>query len=266
MTTDTQNFWQVSSRIMQEASDRAKTLPANTVQVWPGGAKFTTIQAAINSILDASPALQYQVSIGPGTYNERVELKANIFLGGAGQDQTTISIPATTMPSGTLMTAGDGGASMLTVLSTGSAEGNYCCALYIMMPGAFNASGLTLTATDAGNGNCNVFGVTNQNGANSGTVHIGSSTITATVVNQTSGAVGVVGEMSGFSYDIELSTIVGGGAGGTGLLCTNQATATVEDTTLTGLNWTLWNYDLQSPITATRCTFNGPVSGGVIVN
>ncbi len=48
---------------------------------------FTSIQDAIESIHDADQKLQYQVLIGPGTYNERVKTKEYIFVVGAGLDR-----------------------------------------------------------------------------------------------------------------------------------------------------------------------------------
>lgn len=55
---------------------------------------YLTITAAMASILDASPAKRYAISIGPGTYTEPlVHLKANVQLIGTSTLLTRLSIP-----------------------------------------------------------------------------------------------------------------------------------------------------------------------------
>jgi len=55
---------------------------------------FLTVTAAMASILDASPAKRYAISIGPGTYTEAlVHLKANVQLIGTSTLLTRLAIP-----------------------------------------------------------------------------------------------------------------------------------------------------------------------------
>ncbi|MBL7733497.1 MAG: hypothetical protein JNM88_20175, partial [Chitinophagaceae bacterium] len=98
----------------------AAALPANTVQVWPGGTSFTTIQAAINSITGASQQEQYQVAVGPGTYNENVVMKDYVYVIGSGQDVTIITAPPQSSPfNGVVNSASGGGISELTINAPG---------------------------------------------------------------------------------------------------------------------------------------------------
>lgn len=266
-TTEVQNSKTATHAILKDGHERAKGMPSNTVKVWPGGAAFTSIQAAIDSITDASPQLQYQVAIGPGTYHEAVWLKDNVFLSGSGQDQTIVTMPGNLVAGGVLMSAGNCGAGMMTVISTGGAAANtYACALYFAIDGTFTGSGLTLTATDSGNASNSVLAVTNLGGSNATSIILSNCTINAVTVNGTSACVGAHIVAPATTLNIELSTVSGGGSGGVGILTYGQATAVVEDCTVSGQNWSLDNDDNQSPITATGCTLNGPTSAGVIVN
>ena len=63
---------------------------ANVVVVSAAGGDFTSIQAAIDSIGDASDENRYLVWIGPGVYEESVTTKAGVDLRGAGQDLTVV--------------------------------------------------------------------------------------------------------------------------------------------------------------------------------
>ena len=55
-----------------------------------GGGGYTSIQAAVDSILGASADAPYLVWVAPGTYDESVTLKPYVHLQGAGQDVTII--------------------------------------------------------------------------------------------------------------------------------------------------------------------------------
>ena len=111
----------------------------NVVIVAKSGGDYTTVQAAIDSISDASAANPYLVWVAPGEYSEVVTMKAHVHLQGAGQEATVItsaaggaSWPPTTA---TLVLAGDtslrdltvdnGGTSILSValMATGGATG-----------------------------------------------------------------------------------------------------------------------------------------------
>jgi hypothetical protein len=63
---------------------------AQTVVAKSGG-DFTSVQAALNSITDASGSKHYLVWVGPGTYNGRVQMKRFVDIEGAGELATRIT-------------------------------------------------------------------------------------------------------------------------------------------------------------------------------
>jgi hypothetical protein len=66
----------------------------NLVVVAKSGGDFASVQAAIDSISDATEANAYLVWVAPGVYEEQVEMKPHVHLQGAGQDVTTIASDA----------------------------------------------------------------------------------------------------------------------------------------------------------------------------
>lgn len=81
---------------------------ANVIVVSPSGGDFTSIQAAIDSVTDASAVNPYLIWIGPGVYEEPVTTKDGIDLHGAGRDLVVIRSP---LPgsTGSLVTLGGNG-------------------------------------------------------------------------------------------------------------------------------------------------------------
>ncbi|MGD2077146.1 MAG: hypothetical protein PVH18_02110 [Chloroflexota bacterium] len=98
------------------------------VTVAKSGADFTSIQAAIDSITDASSDNRYLVWVGPGRYNERVTLKNYVYLQGVEQWETVIEYAAGSASyppdTATLTLSGNSRVRRLTVLSYGTAVHN----------------------------------------------------------------------------------------------------------------------------------------------
>ena len=100
----------------------------NVVVVAKSGGDFTSVQAAIDSISDASAGNPYQVWIAPGVYQEQVVMQPHVHLQGAGQQVTVITSAAastTTPPTlATLVMAGNTSLRDLTVVNTGAGPHN----------------------------------------------------------------------------------------------------------------------------------------------
>lgn len=272
MSTVTENhtaFTEQSNALMKEAGARATEQAANSVTVWPGGQSFTTIQAAINSITKAGPQVQYQVAIGPGTYNENVVMKDYVYLVGAGQDATLITAPGQQQfANGVVNSASNCGISELSIQPTGGEWGVCPIGIKIVGNGKFHISGVNIKSSDSNVPGANVRGISNNTGSYTGFVLIGNSTITVAGVNDSTCVAiecfGTPGDPNTLTLDIELSTITS--TTGWGVSLAVAATATLLDSTISAPVYALNNSDGMSPITANQCKINGPVSPGVVVN
>lgn len=269
-TNTLQAFIDASNTIFAEGLKRAETLPANTVQVWPGGATFTSIQAAIDSITDANPQMQYQVAVGSGTYNEKITMKAYVFVVGSGATNTFITSQGQGgAPVGIVTSSDNAGLSEVTLTATGGGWGTWPTGIKIggTGNGKFHASGVTIIVTDSGNGGNNVRGITNNTGNYGAQIVLGKCIIKADGVEQST-LVGIEAfGANGFNLYIELTSInVAGGSQNYGVSTAAGAITTLADSKITANTWALYDSDNISTITANQCTINGPVSGGVIVN
>jgi hypothetical protein len=269
-TESVQAFANQSKDLLSQSKQFTTSLPPNTVQVWPGGATFTSIQAAINSITDAGPQVQYQVAVGAGTYNEYVAMKDYVYITGAGIGTTIITAAGQPSPfSGVVNSASYCGIGELSIIATGGSWGVWPTGIKICGSGPFHISGVAITSSDSNLGGNNVRGITNNTGSYTGNIIIGSSTI------QTSGAAdsGTTaiecfgnGSAGGFTLFIELTAIESQGSQSFGVTLAVGASATLEDSKITANVWALDNSDGMSPIVANQCTITGPVSPGVTVN
>ncbi|HEY0678729.1 MAG TPA: hypothetical protein VGD17_10610 [Chitinophagaceae bacterium] len=261
------SFTRLSDSLFAEAAERAAALPANTVQVWPGGQTYPSIQQAINSITDAGPQLQYQVSVGAGTFNESVVMKDYVYITGAGQDITIITAPAQmNIGVGVVNSASNCGISEVTINAPGGSWGSTPIGIKIMSSGNFHISGVTINSSDSNIPGNNVRGISNNTGSYSGNVILGQSTINATGTNETT-AVGIeLFGMSGFNIFVNLSTIQVNCPSSFGVSLAAGANATLDSSKIIATTWALYNSDGSSPITANQCSISGPVSSGVVVN
>ena len=95
----------------------------NVIVVAKGGGDFVSIQAALDSITDASVANPYLVWVAPGVYTEQVTMKPYVVIEGAGDNLTTITYPGSdTYETGTVIGADDSELRRLTVENTGGFE------------------------------------------------------------------------------------------------------------------------------------------------
>ncbi len=266
LTNELLAFKTASASIMTEVSARAMTLPANTVQVWPGGATFSTIQAAINSIGNAGPTLQYQVAVGPGTYNENVTMKDYVFIAGAGSTQTIVTAPGQqSFASGVINSASNCGISNMQLAATGGSWGSCPLAIKICGQDKFHISGIIATTSDNGNAGNNIRGISNNTGG-TGNVIIGQSKFIANATDPSGVSVAIEGFNQPLTYFIELTDLLATGNAAYGLTTVAGCSATITDSTIQAATWALYNSDQMSPITANQCKIIGPVSAGVTVN
>lgn len=272
LSTEMSSFIKTSDAIFAEGKTRATALPDNTVQVFPGGATFSTIQAAIDSINNASPQLQYQVSVGPGTYKENVTMKDYVYVIGAGQTATTITAPPSqNFASGVVNSASGCGISQVTLNAIGGGWGACPAGVKINGSGKFHISGVTINSGGPGDVGNNTRGITNNTGSYTGNLVLGSS-----IINLQGGdsCTGVGVDLFGF-YGvpnppvllIDVSSIqVTSNAQTFGVATSGGATVTLDDSKVIASTFALYNSDGQSLITANQCTIDGPVSSGVVVN
>ncbi len=101
-----------------------------TVATTAGAAQFTSIQAALDSITD-NATTSYLVRVGPGVYGERVTMKQNVDIVGAGEDVTLITAGGASAASDATVTgAPDAELRDLTVENTGGG-GNHATAFAV---------------------------------------------------------------------------------------------------------------------------------------
>jgi len=100
----------------------------NVVIVAQSGGDFTSVQAAINSITDATAGNPYLVWVAPGVYEEQVTMNPYVHLQGAGQEATVISSTAASSDwpptQATLLLASDTSLRDLTVGNSGAGDAN----------------------------------------------------------------------------------------------------------------------------------------------
>jgi Pectinesterase len=260
-------FRKSSAVIFAEAFAKAQALPPNMIQVWPGGATFSTIQSAIDSIGNASPQLQYQVAVGSGTYKETVTMKDYVYIVGSGQTNTFITAQGQGgSPTGVVNTASNCGISELTITATGGGWGTWPAAVKLMGTGKFHISGVTMISSDSGNPGNNVRGITNNTGSYGGQLIIGQCIIKASGVDQSTTEAMELFGMNGLTVYMELTAIEVAASQSFGVTTAVGANVTLTDCKITASTWALYNSDGMSPITANQCAINGPVSNGVVVN
>ena len=102
----------------------------NTVIVAKSGGDYTTVTAALASIIDAGADNAYLIYVAPGTYTETVTMKPHVDIEGAGELTTRITYTgsSTSLFTGTVVGADDAELRFLTVENTGGAS--YAVAIY----------------------------------------------------------------------------------------------------------------------------------------
>jgi hypothetical protein len=243
--------------------------PPDTVIVTDGmgrQTKFSTINAALKSITDASAGNEYSVSIGPGTYNETISLKPWVFVKGASQTSTVISgSVGAGVP--TVTAAANSGLSFCGITASGAKPDQRVVAVAVASSPSFVLSECNLTANDAGVAQVNVFGITVDypSGGNS-TAFASFLQINITAENPDSYTTGIVVSNAGL-LQIESSSISPtAGVLAIGGASINAAGLDLDTCTVSGNDYALYLDDSGATCTATDCMIEGPVSPGVVIH
>jgi hypothetical protein len=195
------------------------------VEVAKSGDDFTSIQTAIDSILDAGPDHPYLVWIAPGVYVETVTMKDYVDVQGAGQQATRITAAGFGVgTAGTLTTANHSELRDLTVENTGGAA--FATAVFING----TAPRLTdITALASGDGN-----------------------ISAAIFSDASASPVI---------DHAILQARGGGFNHYTLYSRGSSILDVRDTTLTALEGNLLNYAVMGTVNSTTNLSNAVMWG-----
>lgn len=252
-------------------SDGAEPVGPNVVTVSPGGAIFSTISAAIESITDASLQKQYLLTVSEGKFNERVVMKPWVFVQGSGQENTTITAPPTAdaFSRGTVVGASNSGISNLTISCPGGSWGEWSSALVCANAIAFYAEGLLLAVDDLGNAGLNLQTVgidINLPNSGSSQVYFAYCYIQSTGQNSESTSVNLMAYDSAYVEVTNSKLIAQGGGQSFGATVDGGASLNIFDSYAKGGTYALYIASVGA-ITATNCQIDGPVSSGVqIIN
>ena len=243
---------------------------SNSVEVQPGGRTFPTINAALASITDNKLQKQYILYVGPGTYNEKVQMKPYVSIQGADRDTTIITQPAASdaFSGGTVMAASNCTLANVTVSSLGGHWGSYSTAVSCSGAVNFSIDNSILIVDDQ-----------NQAGINQCTLNAALNTfeppsqirasyclIKCTAQNNQSGsaAVGIAEQSTANIFESKL--VATGGRQPFGVITGRSSQVNIDDSYIEGSYFALYDSDGGSIITANQCQINGPVSNGVVVN
>lgn len=240
----------------------------NQVTVYPGGKTFPTIQAAIDSIPNNLQGPDYYtVSIGAGTYPERVTLKPWVVLYGGSPDQVVISAPpASVQASGVLTAASNTGVNGLTVLCQGGSWGNFATALYAQDVVNFQMAGSIFKASDAGAAGLNLATAQIDLWAQSASAFNASDCDFIAEAKSSQSVATCVNIWNRANVNINYFSVVQatGGMQNYGVISGGACTTLLQDSKLIGSTYAVYLPEGGSA-TAARCTIDGPVSSGVII-
>ena len=243
------------------------------------GGDFTSIQAALDSITDASSSKPYLVSVGPGTYPEQVTLEPYVTVRGAGRFATRIvghGGASATEESATVVGANNAELSDLEVECDGSGD--------IAAIGIYNSSAsprLERLTVRASNANANYAIVNISSGAaiadvgafaSGGGTTTGIQAVSSTVrvirtIARASGAIGsgygvAVFNGGGGTWE-ELDASAQGNGTNRGLYNVN-AGPTVRRSVLAGSTYSVASTGAGAVVEIAHSQLNGPVSTGLL--
>lgn len=228
----------------------------NVVTVALSGGDFTSVQAAIDSITNASGSNPYLVLIGPGTYTGRVTLKTGVHLRGSGQSLTALSAPgaATCANAFTLQGVEFSEVSELTVINEGGAD----CAVAISNPGTADNTFYYRVSALAQNAAVVTRGVQNEGAGGVG--------FTESLINAFATAGDAIGieQSSGSTILLSDSGVIASTNGDDGIGLYNQGSGGfIDDSSITGLapgpgdSFGIFNEGAGFPVRISRSAVQG---------
>lgn len=224
----------------------------NVVIVARSGGDTTSIQAALDSILDASSSNPYLVWIAPGVYTETVTMKPYVDIEGAGQLATKITHAGSgSNTAGTVVTASNAELRSLTVENTGGAA--YAIAIYN------NGTWPRLTnITAAASGDNNISAAVFNSAAASPSISYATLTTSGAGFNHYT-----LYSVGSSTPTVSNSTItaVGGGTNNYGVLGTVNSTTTIYSSIIRGTTAALDMLNSTGRI-ATSLLEGGAITGG----
>ncbi len=230
----------------------------NVIIVAQSGGDYTSIQAALDSIIDASASNRYLIYVAPGVYTEQVTMKQYVDIEGAGELTTKITFTGIFF-SGTVVGANDAELRFLTVENTGGAD--EATAIY-------NSSAsprLTHVTASASGGTTSNYSVSNYNSSptmtdvtasasggtsdNYGVINIVSSPAMTNVSASASGGPNNYG-VSNSSSSPTMTNVTASASGGTGsnygVYNSNSSSPTMMDVSASASEGTSGNYGVYN--------------------
>jgi len=255
------------------AAGGVQNLGQNQVQVEPGGQIFTSIQAAINSIQNASEKNQYAIYVGPGTYNEAITLQPWVFIIGTGPTQSILTYngsPNNDGSTATVIAVSNSGVAGMTVNSPYVSGAMTCASFLCNGVTNFNIANVVCNLQDTAANPANLLAIYNNMGLPDGppcNVVVASSTIKITASNPGTFAIGIWAASNG-TYQVFSSNIAVTGqyvAVGVAANPGANSNVTVDYSTVSGTQYCLEG-SYQSTLVANQCQLTGPISPYVTVN
>ena len=221
----------------------------NVIVVAKSGGDFTSIQDALDSIVDASAGNPYLVYVAPGFYEEQVTLKPYVTLEGAGEGATIIrGTGGSEWSAGTVIGANNAAVRHLTVESDGTGQ-TYAVAFY-----NYDSSPAMSNVTATASGGTTNYGVYNYS-SSSPTM----DNVTATASGGTTYNYGVRNSSSSPTMN-NVTATASGGTSNYGVY-NSSSSPTIRDSVLTGDTNSV--YRSGGTVKVANSQLVGPLSSGL---
>jgi hypothetical protein len=235
----------------------------NVIIVAKSGGDYTSVQAAIDSIADASASNRYLVWVAPGEYSETVTMEPYVHLQGAGQEATIITSTTSngSLPpsQATLVMASDVSLRDLTVGNSGAGINNVALLASAGVT-RMQLADVTVRAQGGGENNYAIFLI--DSGTDVRLQHVIALSENGSSINSgLQNCIGAAATLHGGSFT--------GRGGSAGLGIYNWASGTTletESVTVLGENGSNYNYGLYNNNGAAATLRGGSFTGSGGIN